>query len=280
MLKTRIFTAAVLLAVFIPAMFRLPPTYWAGLMALVAAVAAWEWGALAGLSTVGRYVFGGVQLLLLLLCVRLYGADYRILAWDGYYGYNGTDWILCAAAAFWCLIVPLWLWRRWSLRKSLWGRCLLLCLGLFLILAAWMSFVILRNDYPASPKELLWLIGIVCVSDTSAYFTGRLFGGKKLAPNISPGKTWAGVFGALVGVVIYGILTFPLMEIQGSFLPFLLILAVLGILGDLFESLLKRQADVKDSGNILPGHGGVLDRIDSLIAVLPSALPLIALMPL
>jgi predicted CDP-diglyceride synthetase/phosphatidate cytidylyltransferase len=113
------------------------------------------------------------------------------------------------------------------------------------------------------------------ISDTAAYFTGRAFGKRKLAYHISPGKTWEGVAGAVLAVVIYGVVwvfVFADGAYMVTLIPLLIILTVLGIMGDLFESLIKRQAGVKDSGNILPGHGGILDRIDALTAALPVAI--------
>jgi phosphatidate cytidylyltransferase len=275
MLRQRILTAAVLLFGLLGAIFYLPPLYWSGLMALVSAVAAWEWGGLAGLRARGRIVFGGLQLLLcgLLLYMGVLGDDF---------GSGGAMpfLLLCVAALFWCLIVPFWLWRRWRLGQGAWGRLLLLFLGSVLILAMWAAFLVLRALHPGA---LLMALSIAWVSDIFAYFVGRGFGKRKLAPEISPGKTWAGVYGALAGVLAYWLL---ITFLCGNFIawgilavPFVLLLVLLGILGDLFESLLKRQAGIKDSSHILPGHGGMLDRIDSLMAILPCATLLFVLVP-
>ncbi|MDR3353058.1 MAG: phosphatidate cytidylyltransferase [Zoogloeaceae bacterium] len=293
MLKTRVLTAVLLLAVFLPALFWLPQAYWALLMALVAAVAAWEWGGLAGLQARGRLAFGA---LVLGICAALHysspassilfmmhdpmpgEATFALLPYIEFtnvpVGLAYTFGML-ALLLFWGLALPFWLWRRWRP-----GKVVLLGLGVFLICATWQAFVDWRK---ISPWALLAVMGIAWVADISAYFAGRKFGGRKLAPNISPGKTWAGVWGALAGVAVYsavlGVLDNPLRDAlpgQATEAALLLMfvflaLAALGILGDLFESLLKRQAGVKDSGNVLPGHGGVLDRIDSLMAILPCA---------
>ena len=125
-------------------------------------------------------------------------------------------------------------------------------------------------------------MAIVWIADSAAYFTGRAFGRHKLAPRVSPGKTWEGVYGALVAVAIYALALVPLAEAAGRsgglnswaivvWVVCALALVALSIEGDLFESLLKRNADVKDSGHLLPGHGGVLDRIDALLAAMPAA---------
>ena len=126
-----------------------------------------------------------------------------------------------------------------------------------------------------SPLLLLGFMATIWISDTAAYFTGRSFGKHKLAPTISPNKTWEGVAGALIAVLIYGLIwDFWLNEesLASKLLPLLLLMAILGIIGDLYESLIKRHANVKDSGNILPGHGGILDRIDALTSSLPLAI--------
>ncbi|MDR1889194.1 MAG: phosphatidate cytidylyltransferase [Zoogloeaceae bacterium] len=270
MLKQRIITAIVLLVGFLAALFYLPPLYWAGLMALVSAVAAGEWGGLAGLQPRGRLLFGGVMLICLVLSINSFPLKLIALS---FHLHIVIEWLSYLLSAFWCLVVPFWLWRRWRLNLATWwGKGILLVLGGCLILATWSAFVGLRE---ANPFSLLIVLGIAWVSDISAYFVGRKFGGRKLAPEISPGKTWAGVWGALVGVAIYGSVLFLASLMSGVIHYFVfgiftfIFFAVLGIMGDLFESLLKRQAGIKDSSNILPGHGGVLDRIDSLMAILP-----------
>ena len=122
---------------------------------------------------------------------------------------------------------------------------------------------------------LLGIMATVWIADTAAYFTGRAFGKNKLAAVISPGKTWEGVAGAVLGVFIYALIWHQMTDDQSlaTFLiPLLLVLTALGVIGVLFESMMKRQAGLKDSGNILPGHGGILDRIDALTSTLPVAM--------
>jgi phosphatidate cytidylyltransferase len=272
MLITRILTAALLLAVFLPALFWLPKLYWALLMALVAAVAAWEWGGLAGLQARGRLAFGGIMLV---GCAASHYVISRPSEFNDAQFFTGA--LFVSAVLFWVLVLPFWLWRRWRP-----GKIVLLCLGFVLIYVTWFAFILWRSTF--SPWTLLAVMGIAWVADISAYFTGRKFGGKKLAPNISPGKTWAGVWGALAGVAVYGAILLRPGVLWGVSLVdqatvvillwmfAFLALTVIGIMGDLLESLLKRQAGVKDSSAILPGHGGVLDRIDSLMAILPCAI--------
>ena len=143
--------------------------------------------------------------------------------------------------------------------------------GVLVLVAASGAMVDLRG---VRPSLLLAVLGTVWISDTAAYFGGRRFGKRKLAPSISPGKTWEGVAAALAAVGLYALAWASLVAPERSparLLPVLVGLAVVGMIGDLFESLIKRQAGVKDSGTLLPGHGGILDRIDAPVAMLPLA---------
>jgi phosphatidate cytidylyltransferase len=164
------------------------------------------------------------------------------------------------ATVFWIVVAPLWLWRGVQTRG-------LAVTGFMVILPAALAFVVLE------PLEVLLLLGLVWIADSAAYFVGRAWGRRKLAPEISPGKSWEGAIGGTAGALVYAIICGTFIE--GLFwVPYLLaaaLLAVLSIVGDLFESAVKRQAAVKDSGTLLPGHGGVLDRIDSATAALPAA---------
>ena len=167
------------------------------------------------------------------------------------------------AALFWLLAAPLWL--ALGVRA---GQRAALVLGGFLVLApAGLALALLP------PREVLAVLVLVWVADTAAYFVGRRWGRRKLAPSISPGKTWEGAVGGLLGALAYAII---LGAFTGriAWVPWLVaaaLLAAISIVGDLFESAAKRQAGVKDSGALLPGHGGILDRIDSATAVLPLA---------
>lgn len=149
----------------------------------------------------------------------------------------------------------------------------LACCGWITLLAAWTALTVLH----AHPGRLLALVAVVWIADSAAYFTGRRFGRRRLAPGISPGKTWEGVAGAGAAVAVYFVTLWIIVSppwlapsplVDGALIA---LLVVLSIEGDLFESWLKRRAGVKDSGTLLPGHGGVLDRIDGMIAVLPFA---------
>jgi phosphatidate cytidylyltransferase len=266
MLKTRVLTALVLLAVFLAALFWLPPPAWAAFAGVLVVPAAWEWGKLIKLS---RGACGLYVLAVAAVCAALFGlgqAGPAVLQSAIYLG----------ASLFWMVVVPLWLWRSW-LPQARWLAALT---GLLVLVPTWLALVDLHK---LSPLLLLLLMSVAWISDIAAYFVGRRFGRHKLAPSISPGKTWEGVGGAVLAVSFYAALwgfAWHAYLPQGlksmrfgafSMLLFLWLLTAIGIYGDLFESALKRRAGVKDSGVLLPGHGGVLDRIDALTSMLPVA---------
>jgi phosphatidate cytidylyltransferase len=264
MLRARVLTAVVLLIAVIAALFYLPRLAWIALAAALLAQSAWEWGGLARMQRAARAAYV-VTLVAILLLLQLAG-DARLVAWAYY-----------AAAAFWALAAPLWLWRRPTFRSA----AMPLAAGVLVLVPAVCALVDLRDRGPA---VLLIVMAAIWISDTAAMFVGRRFGRHKLAPEISPGKTWEGVVGALAAVALYGLAVgwlagtamFPgragwTPQQLGAWLALLSVLAVAGIVGDLFESQMKRAAGVKDSGALLPGHGGLLDRIDALTSALPIA---------
>lgn len=270
MLRTRVITALVLLLLFLAALFWLSPRAWAGFAGVLLMPAAWEW---AKLIKLGRIGCGLYVVLVMAVCASLSG-------WAPGHAPLGAPAahiaLYLVASLFWMVVVPLWLWRSW-LPRSRWLAALT---GLVVLVPTWLALVELRE---LGPLLLLLLMSVAWISDTAAYFAGRRFGRHKLAPSISPGKTWEGVGGAMLAVSAYAALWSyawqayfpPVLESMrfgaiGAPL-FLWLLTALGIYGDLFESALKRRAGVKDSGTLLPGHGGVLDRIDALTAVLPLA---------
>jgi phosphatidate cytidylyltransferase len=162
------------------------------------------------------------------------------------------------------LVVTYWLLRHRVPKNTV----IMAATGWVVLMPAWLALVSLRR---VSPLLVLALVATVCIADSAAYLVGKRFGRHKLAPLISPGKTWEGVLGAAAAVTLYGTVLCLVFELGLWTLVGLWGVTVLSIVGDLFESLLKRQAGLKDSGTSLPGHGGVLDRIDGLTAVLPLA---------
>jgi phosphatidate cytidylyltransferase len=253
-LTRRILTVAIVLPLFLAALFWLPQPYWGAAMLLVVVLACIEWAALAALEGPGRVAF-----------IVIVAAACVASAW---WQPAGGALLLAAAIVFWIAVVPLWLRRarhvaRWSLAVA----------GAVVLVSAWYSLYTLHE----TAARLLALLGVVWVADTAAYFVGRKFGRRKLAPTISPGKTWEGVAGAIVAVgVYYGLLWFawaPPFLAGHRAIDLILVtgMLALSVEGDLFESWVKRRAGVKDSGTILPGHGGVLDRIDGVLAAMPLA---------
>ena len=271
-MSTRILTALVLIPVTIAALFLLPPRAWGALTLMVVIIASNEWAMLSGYrKQSGLLVVAGTFLI---------GACLLFTPWPGFDAGGGWPEALvvsiCGAATlFWVVIAPAWLYFGWRIESKI----VLTLVGWLALTATWVAVVQLQTR---SPALLLALMAIVWIADSAAYFAGRRFGKRKLAPAISPGKTWEGVYGGLIAVAVYALALLPFAEGAGYSAPILpasaiawvvlvLGLAGLSVVGDLFESQLKRHRGVKDSGKLLPGHGGVLDRIDALMAALPPA---------
>lgn len=260
MLKQRVITAIILAILFLSAVFLLPGAVWSVLVALMVWQGAREWNVLAGLSRTGGRIYLVVMLLAYALLWWLHGncpAEQKMHLQMVVYG---------AAAVFWVLLVPLWLADVWRTRNSM----LLALIGMLLLLPTALAMLDLREADPR-PWWLLGVMALVWVADIAAYFTGRKFGRHKLAPSVSPGKTWEGVAGAVLGVALYLWIVLWLSGMSQHYIliSFAMLGVALSIVGDLFESAIKRQAGVKDSGTLLPGHGGLLDRIDALTSMLP-----------
>ncbi|QWT20519.1 phosphatidate cytidylyltransferase [Bacillus sp. NP157] len=261
MLKQRIITAAVLLPVVLAIILLSPTGFFAVVAALAFVGAAWEWAALAGCRTqVSRGIVTAVAAVIfaVLLIVRTHG----LLA------------ALTFAGVAWWIGCCFWLRHfTFAAAPNHENRMLKLGAGLLVILPALAAMI----DMHASDRGHGWVLlalVIVWAADTGAYFSGRYFGRRKLAPKISPGKTWAGVYGAVLAGGLASVVGGWLLGVDdGAKLVGLVILGVLtvaiAVVGDLFESLMKRHAAVKDSGNLFPGHGGLLDRMDSVFAALP-----------
>ena len=263
MFIARLATAIVLLAACVSALLFLPNRWWAALMLLVVLAGAWEWGALAGLQRAARWAYAGLVLVSAIV-VWLVVTGTPVGAGRG----APETWVYGAAAVFWVVAVPLWLARRWTVRSPY----VLAAVGWIVLVPAWLALARLQ----AEPERLLVVLAIIWLSDTAAYLTGRTWGRHKLAPSISPGKTWEGLAGAGAAVAVYyvglSLAAPPWSGWLGAGGAILFgAVAVMGVVGDLFESWVKRQAAVKDSGALLPGHGGILDRIDSVTAALPIA---------
>jgi phosphatidate cytidylyltransferase len=256
----RTLTAAALLAAFIGAVLFLDRGYLAVLVGAIVAWGAHEWASLLRMRS-------GAALLYAAACAVVYSAV-AVWMWPVAVSVMPMPAILIGALVFWALAVPLWL--AYGMQSS--SRALLSAAGITVLVPAGLAMIALPRGL------LLALLGLAWVADTAAYLVGRSFGRHKLAPKVSPGKTIEGAAGAVVASVAYAVILAASMPAIGAhvngfawaaYVAGATVLCICGIIGDLFESLAKRHAGVKDSGKLLPGHGGVLDRIDSLCAVLP-----------
>ena len=263
MLKTRIITALVLVAGFVPALFKLPNTYWALAMLLISLFALYEWAGMIKLSAIQTKLYIVFALLLGLIIVPM-------MARYGFhlFFYKSLT-IFFMTALFWLFVVPFWMAKKWFIRNKL----VMAIVGLVLMSPLWLALICSKG---ADPWLLLCLLATIWIADSAAYFAGKNFGKHKLAPSISPGKTWEGVLGALIAVTIFGAILYLSFNVSTlAIFPALWIITGFGVIGDLFESMIKRQANIKDSGDLLPGHGGILDRIDGIIPSLPIAILMI-----
>ncbi|OYY58348.1 MAG: phosphatidate cytidylyltransferase [Hydrogenophilales bacterium 28-61-11] len=254
-LARRVLTAALLLAVFVPAALWAPPWLWAVLMAGVIGAAAHEWASLSRFSVRAAYLYAVLMAAIALLLNTLTGTGWPLF----------QSGLILLALAFWLVVAPLWLLGRWHAPQPF----VRAAVGVVVLLPTWVALIYMHERGPA---VLLGVMAVVWIADTAAYFSGRQFGRHKLAPAISPGKTWEGVAGALAALAIYAVVLSQLTALPSLSLFFMVAgLLYLSVLGDLFESWIKRVAGMKDSGTLLPGHGGVLDRIDALTSTLPIA---------
>lgn len=261
-MKQRILTAVVLAPLAIAAVLWLPTSAFMVLAAAALLLGLWEWTRLIGLE-------GHARRALVLL------VNAGILAWLAWRGWPGVfPWIALLGALWWCLAAA-WLGRMgWGAAPTRRNLALKLVIGSLLVVPAWCAVALLHSDGPAGPWWSLYALLLVWAADSGAWFFGSRIGGRKLAPDISPGKTWAGFWGGLGTVLLVAACATPLFGLGWNQLPAMLLAGVLAglasVVGDLFESIIKRHAGAKDSGYLVPGHGGVLDRIDSVLAALPA----------
>ncbi|WP_373017078.1 phosphatidate cytidylyltransferase [Thiomicrorhabdus sp.] len=258
MLKQRVITALILAIVAVAALFKASETLWQILILAISIIAAWEWSGFARVKSFGlKAAYSLSTLLLSYLALQIIAP-----AWL---------YALTVLETFVMFLVVI----RYQKNEGTHG----IHSSKLILLAGWLSIVLfavitIRFRELFSAELLLLSMFVVWSMDTGAYFSGRRFGKTKLAVFVSPGKTWEGVWGgmALAFIISLFALYWLQPQLNVSFIVFaalMAIIALLSVMGDLFESVLKRQADIKDSGNILPGHGGILDRIDSLLIALP-----------
>ena len=253
-LRHRVITAAVLIAVLLVVLFALPPRATVGLVTLAVLLGAWEWSA-----------FFKVRSRLLRAAYVLVVAVALPLAWRAAATRAGLEMLLGAAVLWWAVALG---WVIFAPRR-VHGAAAALA-GLCALVPAWLALVRLRLAGAHGAEWVLFCLLLVWIADTGAYFAGRRFGRRRLAPLVSPGKTWEGVAGGIVACIpLAAAGSFWFSVPLGGFLVLCLAAVACSVVGDLTESLLKRFAGVKDSGTLFPGHGGVMDRIDSLTGAAP-----------
>lgn len=261
-LKQRILTALLLVPLVLLLVLVVDRRWFALVVGLVVVLGAWEWSRMVGFNSMAArslYVVSAVALLG--LCSGLLGSSW-------------IQWV-CLLAVFWWIIASMLIiatQQQWlEMPDSRWLKAVI---GLIVLVPAWLSLVLLHDEGSAEGRRLVMVLFLlIWTADIAAYFAGKRWGKTPLANAISPGKTWEGVFGGMLASVGTGyVFTLTTSIKQYETIMFLLLCLVtisVSVIGDLFESLMKRRANLKDSGNILPGHGGVLDRIDSLTAASP-----------
>jgi phosphatidate cytidylyltransferase len=251
MLRQRVITALVLGFLVILGVLAVPHAITVAVLSVLVVAGAWEWSAFPGFtqpSTRLAYV--------VFIALSLAAAWYVGIL-------NGQADLMLYGALGWWVLALLWI----ALAPSNVTRETATVAGLFVLVPAWVALVRLHAQ---GPQLLLFLLLLVVAADIGAYFAGRAFGKHKLAPKVSPGKTWEGVFGGLLAALLMaavGVWWFNMSTVP--FMILCLVVAIASVVGDLTESLFKRHAGLKDSGSILPGHGGVLDRVDSVTAAAP-----------
>lgn len=263
MTRQRVLTAAVLAPLAIAAVLFLPTPLLAALAAAALLGGLWEWSRLAGLeSTLRRVAYLTVNAALM-----------AALAWSARPGLFPFQ-LMVVIGALWWVLACVWLSRFELLSRPGTAACSLkLAAGTLAVIPAWAALVLLHAENELGPRWALFALALVWAADTGAYFVGVRFGRRKLAPRISPGKSWEGLWGGLAACALLALFAWPLLGLNTGGIPALIALALaagaFSVVGDLLESLLKRHSGHKDSGHLIPGHGGILDRVDSVLAALP-----------
>jgi phosphatidate cytidylyltransferase len=264
--KQRLITALILAPLMIGGIFFLPIEQFAYFIGFIVAVAAWEWANLSGYeSPVIRVVYAAV------IAAAIAATGYFMDTYPELYRI-----ILAVGAAWWLVACVLVI--QYPKQVSLWqAKPVRAVLGLFVLIPMWVGFMTLKSQ-PHSALIIVYVMLLIWGADTGAYFAGKTWGNKKLAPNVSPGKSWAGFWGGLATTGLIAIVFsvcinqwLSPMTLEGFALLAVMtfITAIISVMGDLVESMMKRHRGIKDSSQLLPGHGGVLDRIDSMASAVP-----------
>ncbi|WP_196137375.1 phosphatidate cytidylyltransferase [Aliikangiella sp. G2MR2-5] len=280
MLKQRITTALFLLPVVVAFFFVVELRYFASAAAVLIYLMALEWAKLAGFQRGIRQTFYAVLVSVVNFVIWLYGGEFLFwpsLSWPNAFAADIPMIFLVLGVVAICLAVYIVI--TYQNRKQWWNNRLVVSLmGVVILPAFFVSLISIRKtgylgDFYHGGGLLLLMFCLIWAADTGAYFTGKALGKSKLAPTVSPNKTWEGVAGGVALSMLVGWIGITLIGVEVTkplvFTLVLLGIAFLSVLGDLFESALKRKANIKDSGKILPGHGGLLDRLDSTLVVAP-----------
>ncbi len=284
MLLKRILTASILAILIALAVFMLPADYFSLVLGVITLIGAWEWLNLVGIESKAKQGLFFLALIVPMLGIHFWtqflqaiffaGEKLNLGLPDVRYFSGALEWFVIPPVLFWILAMILIRNLPSALLKLEMKIRYKALIGWFVLLAAWMFLSRLRTLY--GTEFTMYLLLLIWIADIAAYFTGKKWGTTKLAPEISPGKTVAGMYGALASALLCGVALVLIYKIYNSKViiavdfVFLSVLTVLiSIYGDLFFSLVKRQRGVKDSSSLLPGHGGILDRIDSLVAAIP-----------
>ncbi|MDH5571780.1 MAG: phosphatidate cytidylyltransferase [Gammaproteobacteria bacterium] len=260
MLKFRLITAAILIPLVLLAIFKLPETGFVVFMGIIVLLGAWEWTRIAGINK----AFSKIIFMAFLLFLQvLYAFNLDIV--------NEYIYVLLSVAIFWWLVAIPVLWLYSSGKDILAGHVFVKSvIGLVILFPPYVALVDIRIAENMGSIYILFLLLLIWFADSAAYFSGRKWGQHKLLPKVSPGKTWEGVAGALFATVWLGYFGAQYFELPVlNFVLLSVLVTIVSIVGDLTESLFKRQMNLKDSGSLLPGHGGVMDRIDSLTSATP-----------
>lgn len=263
MIRQRVISAVFIALLLIGGVLLLPDFWSAVALSAVLLAATWEWSGFLGSGALRRSAFVAATIALCPLVWWLTGSQtgLRLVLWSGL--------LFWSLALLWVFFFPRWI-----------NSAVVAAAGMLALSLAWLALVRMRLDVAQGAQAVMYVLLIVWLADSGAYFAGRAFGVRKLAPAVSPGKTWAGLWGGLAACALLAAVTAHLAHIPlQALLPVTLVAGLFSVVGDLAESLCKRFAGLKDSGSLIPGHGGILDRFDSLLAAAPLLLLGIEVLP-